>query len=239
MEYLTTILILSVILCQTSFIIGTSLLLIALAKDITNELHSINAVEANQLELTNTLRNSIKLQSKAKKYFGKRNPCIEQSKIKFGLFYCRLIQKLCDAYEFNITIHFLWGIITICGILLMLQIELVEYHSFICWFQHVIFFLHYFVWFILVWSCIQSRYRSEFSHSAVLPVWFDFFVLWIWWESIYGIWEIEWYDLQFPMVSISNTNSTNSTDDYDWRSITCGFARFCKFFMLSESVYKC
>lgn len=69
MEYLTTILILSVILCQTSFTVGTSLMLIALAKDIANDLHSINAFKANQLKLTNALRDSIELQSNAKKYF--------------------------------------------------------------------------------------------------------------------------------------------------------------------------
>lgn len=76
MEYLTTILILSVILCQTNFTVGTSLMLIALAKDIANDLHSINAFKANQLKLTNALRDSIELQSNAKKYFWKWNFCI-------------------------------------------------------------------------------------------------------------------------------------------------------------------
>lgn len=130
MEYLTTTLILSVILCQTSFVIGSSLMLIALATDITNELHSINVSNGNRLKLTKTLNESIELHSDAKKYFQKQIvfQCMKENENKMVLIFYRLIQKFYEAYEFNITIHFLWGIVTICGILLMIQMELVEYY---------------------------------------------------------------------------------------------------------------
>lgn len=50
-------------------------MLIALAKDITNDLISINSSHENRLKLTENLNKLIELQSDAKKYLSKNIFC--------------------------------------------------------------------------------------------------------------------------------------------------------------------
>lgn len=57
-------------------------MLIALAKDITIDLLSIDAANENRLELTEKLIKSVELQSDAKKYKRKHNHILSKRKLK-------------------------------------------------------------------------------------------------------------------------------------------------------------
>lgn len=64
--YVGVIYSLTVLLCQTTFIIASYWMLMSLAKDTTNELNSINAATKNRLELTKRFSDAIQLHSNAK-----------------------------------------------------------------------------------------------------------------------------------------------------------------------------
>lgn len=115
---------------QTSLIIGSYWLLISLAKDLSRDLYAVNKNKLKRLRIKTELIDFIKLQSNAKR-LSEVNQIAKFSlfsrfikKFQFFLFF-RIVSNFLDAYEFNITTHFMWTILVICGNLLMIQIELV------------------------------------------------------------------------------------------------------------------
>lgn len=134
LEYMGAVHSISIVLCQTTFIIASYWMLISLGKDITNELNTINAAQEDRLELTMKLSNVIHLHSNAKQLsdftiFFKRHLSWELQ-LDFNFF--RLVRDFLNAYEFNILIHFFWTILSICGTLLLIQMELVGWVIFCC-----------------------------------------------------------------------------------------------------------
>lgn len=113
------------LLFQTNFLIGSCWMLVSLVEDITSELQTLNKVMENQYEYTEKFSKYIQLNFKAKEF--RKIDCIELRLCRFvwnWLIY--LYFRLVQAYEYNIMIHSLWSTITICGTMLMFQMEMIS-----------------------------------------------------------------------------------------------------------------
>lgn len=110
---------------QTSIIIGCYWLLISLALDISRDLFRIDATEIDRLQLKRDLINYIQLKSDAKRLSEYLFRELQHIFNEEFLVFFRIIANFLKAYEFNITAHFLWSTLVICGDLLQFQIELV------------------------------------------------------------------------------------------------------------------
>lgn len=130
-EYVTGICIVGMMVSQTGLIIGSYWLLISLAKDLSHDLFAINATKwkrFKRLQLKKELINFIKFESKAKRLTKVSTSSIflhSLMKLQLLITFLELFRIFLEAYEFNITTHFLWTILEICGYLLLIQIELV------------------------------------------------------------------------------------------------------------------
>lgn len=94
MDYITAFYVMSIMVCQTSLIIGSYWLLISLAKDLSRDLYKINATKMNRLQFKREIINFIQYQSDAKRlsehWFPFFSLDFQHSSMKFKLFFCFL-----------------------------------------------------------------------------------------------------------------------------------------------------
>lgn len=133
LEYIAFFFIVLIAICQTSFIPGSFWMLISLTQDVKNDLQLFNnfarSKNSHRSEILRKFYEVISFQSDANQLSS-----ILSKLLKVGLnnsFNLLCIQRLAatfsEAYEFNFICFFSWSFFTICGALLMIQMEIVEY----------------------------------------------------------------------------------------------------------------
>lgn len=118
------------------FAVEAFTMLISLAKDLSAELNSmkkINKRVSARIVLAKKFNEIVQFHSNAKQLSNcfKFRYLIALISINLTCSsLCRLVQHFSDLTEYIITVIFLWSTSTICGTLLMIQIEIVAYYSF-------------------------------------------------------------------------------------------------------------
>lgn len=131
-QYISVFCIANAATCYTAVISGSCWIFISMAKDIKQNLNAINEIgkfNKDRSVFLDRLSQLIELHSQAKRlseicqfFFSLQFRC---KSLSFS-FWFRFVREFSATYQFILLVFLIWSSATICGTLLMIQMEIVE-----------------------------------------------------------------------------------------------------------------
>lgn len=165
MQFINLYYIMHIMACTMCLLIGSCWMFMTFAKEIRQEWETANKLsEVNQVKFKQHVHEFIEFHSSVKQLRKFRifhfSPIFSMNVIsKHNYVIFRFVAIYSDIYGLIITCYFLWSLLSICGSLLMVELEIVEYLLFII--------LHIFHFVNLLSNAAKRGNFSQFDDASI------------------------------------------------------------------------